>query len=76
MVAPFHVAILMACGGRESRLDQQLDLAQIAESRNHPAIARRIRAREQQAAGGNELALEPHVMLQLPGVPRSAFRRH
>ena len=51
-------------------------LAKVAESRHHSTVAGRIRAREQQAAGGDELALEPHVMLQLLRVGRGPLRRH
>ena len=45
---------------REARFHQQLDLALIAEPRQHAPGAGRVRARQQQASGRSKRVLEVH----------------
>src|SRR5262249_16884357 len=55
---------------REPGLDQQLDFPLIAEARDHAAIADRVGSREQQAAGGDEGALQLHLAAKQERVGR------
>ena len=55
--------ILIASTGVKPGLDQELELALVAEARDHAAVAGRIRAGHQQAAGRDELTLEAEVVL-------------
>ena len=57
---------------REASLDQQLDLALVAEAGHDAAIAGRIRPGEQQAAGGDELPLQAQVVAHRPSRTRGA----
>src|SRR5450432_4668902 len=50
--------------GRETRFDEQLDLALISESGKYAAEARRIFAREEEPARFDERALEFHLLLE------------
>ena len=49
---------------RKPRFDQQFDFPLIAEAGQYAAIARGVGARQQQAAGGDELTLHLHGMRQ------------
>src|SRR5580704_15991163 len=51
--------------GRESSLDQQLDLALIAKSRNDSSVAGGIRTSQQQSSGRHKFAFQFHVALEL-----------
>src|ERR1041385_1603575 len=59
---------------REPALDQELDLALVAEAGEHAAVAGRIGAGDQEAAGGDERALERHVAAQPLGGLTAARR--
>ena len=62
-MAPFSVADPDRLDRAEPGLDQQFELALVAETGNDPAIAGRVGPGHQQPACGDELPLEAEVVL-------------
>ena len=56
--------------GGEAGVDEELDLALVAEAGEDAAVAGGVGAGEQEAAGGDELALEGHAVAGSSGARR------